>query len=528
MYTHTLRCFILLTLFFPALAPAADVSYSGSYSGSFTGTDQGTWTATISTTGVMSGTAISTIDSSSMTISSQGAPDGAITKGAVITGATFLGSVNLAAGTISGTWSNLFTGNSGTWSGAVIPVGQTVTAGTAPTIAVGGTGVLSATATSSLAVSFSSTTPSICSVSDTTVKGIAEGTCTIAANQTGNPYYNPAPTVTFSFSVSPPTLSVSNSGGSGTGLVTSADSKINCGVTCSSSYNANTVVYLTAAPDSGSTFTGWSGACSGTGVCPVTMDASKTVTAVFNPAPFTVDATGVTGGIITTPIATVKTTIEFSPADKGKQGAVFITARVPARVLGVASPKRSLRSTAQMNTTSPSSLLLVQLTVSGWQQVQNGQLLPYATGVFGDQLASQTILNNTDISSLGGSQFCLGYGETAEEMTAAGRMQLVATIPNPSATNSNTRSCNVTLPITDNQLFAYAEANYASIFPLTATSGTYLQFNYRLYPTGNYLAVDTSKVVFVYGPVNAYTLAPVGSVESFRGLITAWEDTLPQ
>ena len=49
-------------------------------------------------------------------------------------------------------------------------------------------------------------------------------------------------------------------------------------------YTAGTTVTLTAAPAAGSTFTGWSGACSGTGSCVVTMNADKTVTATFTTA----------------------------------------------------------------------------------------------------------------------------------------------------------------------------------------------------------------------------------------------------
>jgi len=46
-------------------------------------------------------------------------------------------------------------------------------------------------------------------------------------------------------------------------------------------YGNGTVVSLTATPAASSQFTGWSGACSGTGACSVTMDASKSVTATF-------------------------------------------------------------------------------------------------------------------------------------------------------------------------------------------------------------------------------------------------------
>jgi TolB protein len=68
---------------------------------------------------------------------------------------------------------------------------------------------------------------------------------------------------------------------SGKGRVTSAPAGINCGSDCSESYAVGTAVTLTATPLRGSTFTGWSGACSGTGACTLTMSADKSVTATF-------------------------------------------------------------------------------------------------------------------------------------------------------------------------------------------------------------------------------------------------------
>lgn len=69
--------------------------------------------------------------------------------------------------------------------------------------------------------------------------------------------------------------------GTGSGTVTSDDGSISCGVTCLANFNSGTTVTLTAAPASGSVFTGWGGACSGTQLCSVTMNAAQTVSATF-------------------------------------------------------------------------------------------------------------------------------------------------------------------------------------------------------------------------------------------------------
>ncbi len=76
------------------------------------------------------------------------------------------------------------------------------------------------------------------------------------------------------------TLTVSKSG-TGSGTVTSNPSGIDCGSDCSETYNQGTGVTLTATPASGSTFSGWSGACSGTGPCQVTINGPIAVTASF-------------------------------------------------------------------------------------------------------------------------------------------------------------------------------------------------------------------------------------------------------
>lgn len=67
----------------------------------------------------------------------------------------------------------------------------------------------------------------------------------------------------------------------GSGRATTADGSIDCGTTCSASYVAGSPVVLTATPSPGSSFTGWSGACSGVATCNITMSVARSVTANF-------------------------------------------------------------------------------------------------------------------------------------------------------------------------------------------------------------------------------------------------------
>jgi len=78
---------------------------------------------------------------------------------------------------------------------------QIITFATPATQTVGTPLTLTATATSGLAVSFASTTQSVCTVSGTTATFLTAGTCTINATQAGNSTYAAATPVTRSFTV---------------------------------------------------------------------------------------------------------------------------------------------------------------------------------------------------------------------------------------------------------------------------------------------------------------------------------------
>jgi len=69
----------------------------------------------------------------------------------------------------------------------------------------------------------------------------------------------------------------------GNGMVQGSLGNIQCGLHCSANYTAGTRVTLTAIADDDYIFIGWSGACSGTGSCSVTMNAAHNVRATSTP-----------------------------------------------------------------------------------------------------------------------------------------------------------------------------------------------------------------------------------------------------
>jgi cysteine-rich repeat protein len=96
--------------------------------------------------------------------------------------------------------------------------------------------------------------------------------------------------------IEPFALSVARAGG-GSGLVTGT--AINCGTDCTELFPPGTPVTLTATPSAGSVFTGWSGACTGTLPCMVTMTEARTVVAVFSLNTLTVVKAGTGTGAVT-------------------------------------------------------------------------------------------------------------------------------------------------------------------------------------------------------------------------------------
>jgi hypothetical protein len=157
------------------------------------------------------------------------------------------------------------------------------------------------------------------------------GTCTVTITQ--------ATTVGANFTAGTSTnftLTVTEAG-TGSGNVTSAPLGINCPDGCSGSFASGTQVTLTETPSEGSVFAGWSGACSGTETCVVTVTAATSVTATFNNSNTVVTITIPSGGSTTgttTPGGTTYFGLIITCAP-GQTGTVTLTATSSSPLISV-------------------------------------------------------------------------------------------------------------------------------------------------------------------------------------------------
>ena len=136
--------------------------------------------------------------------------------------------------------------------------------------------------TVSLGVTWTSSNTTVATITaDGVATGLNPGSTTITATSGGR-----SGSATLTVGAGPrPRLSVTRDG-TGGGAVTSNPPGIDCGTTCSAPYDQGTMVTLTAAAATSSTFNGWTGCDTVSGTtCAVTMSAARSVTATFNLSP---------------------------------------------------------------------------------------------------------------------------------------------------------------------------------------------------------------------------------------------------
>ena len=166
----------------------------------------------------------------------------------------------------------------------------------------GGTGTASLSGTSTAATWVATgvqlqTGTNIISVTAVDGAGNVSGTATLTLTRGDATTPTPVPVPVPVPAPAPVLYTLTVASGTG-GQVTSAPTAISCGVaatTCAAQLPSGTSVSLTATPTAGYRFNGWSGNCSGTGACVVTMSSANSVTASFAAAAWVVQLSWVAG-----------------------------------------------------------------------------------------------------------------------------------------------------------------------------------------------------------------------------------------
>ncbi len=277
----------------------SNVTTNHTISASFTRNASSTYALTVNKTGTGAGT----VTSSPSGISCGAACSYAYTTGSAVT----LSATSDASSTFTG-WSGACTGTAGactvTMNGAKAVTATftlktyTINASAGAGGTVSPSGTVSANYGSNR--SFTVTANTGYSIANVLVDGGSVGTVdsytfsNVTTNHTISASFTPNASSTYALTV--------NKTGTGAGTVTSSPSGISCGAACSYAYTTGSAVTLSATSDASSTFTGWSGACTGTaGACTVTMNGAKAVTATFTLKTYTINASAGAGGTVSPP-----------------------------------------------------------------------------------------------------------------------------------------------------------------------------------------------------------------------------------
>jgi hypothetical protein len=161
----------------------------------------------------------------------------------------------------------------------------------------------------------------------------------------------------------------------GSGHITSSPAGIDCGGTCAASFTFGAEVILTAVPDAGSSFGGWSGACTGNGPCTLTMNADTSVSAAFTKPDFTEDVASptpasISAGQSATSILTFTPIHEFTGVLSLSCGVQPTPPLAPTCSLAPASltlpPSGVVQAKLTMNTTAPKVITAFGFHDAGW------------------------------------------------------------------------------------------------------------------------------------------------------------------
>jgi PKD repeat protein len=190
-------------------------------------------------------------------------------------------------------------------------------------------------------------------------------TCTVALNADQ--------TVTATFASSTPTLTITKQG-TGSGTVSSSPAGISCGTSCQATFPIGSYVTLTATPDPGSVFTGFSGDCTATQSCQIAMNQNHSITATFAPntpphASLTISCTGLActfdGRGSSDPDGTIQS---YGWGFGDGTSATGATATHTYTQRGTYSVSLTVTDNSRASTTTTTTITLITLTARGYRQ----------------------------------------------------------------------------------------------------------------------------------------------------------------
>jgi PKD repeat protein len=197
--------------------------------------------------------------------------------------------------------------------------------------------------------------------------------CTATGPNTSTVALNVDQTVTATFASSTPTLTISKQG-LGSGTVSSSPAGISCGTSCQATFPIGSYVTLTATPDPGSVFTGFTGDCVATQSCQIAMNQNRSVTATFAPnqpphASLTRSCTGLACSFDGRGSSDPDGTIQSYSWDFGDgTSATAATASHTYAQQGTYSVALTLTDNSGASTTTTTTVTLITLTARGYRQ----------------------------------------------------------------------------------------------------------------------------------------------------------------
>ena len=369
------------------------------------------------------------------TITASNTPTGYSVFSGTLPSGTLLSGANVSGTpTTAGTYNATLMASNGAGNDTVAVVftigkgSQAITSfGSSPALVVGGTTTVSATGgASGNPVTFTSTTPSVCSVAGSTVTGLTAGTCTIAANQASSTNYNAAPQVTLGITGGPGSQTITFGtaptivfGGSGT-------------VSATGGASGNPVTFTSTTPGTcsvsglnGSTVTGVAA-----GTC--TIAANQASSTNYNAAPQVTQSFA---------IGQASQTITFGTAPVivyGSSGLVSATSNGSSNPVTFTSTTPSVCTVSGLNGSTVTGVAAGTCTVAADQaSTANYSAAPQVTQSFTISQASQTItFGAAPTLVVGGSGTVSATGGTSgNPVTFTSTTPLVCTV---SGTNGST------------------------------------------------------------------------------------------